>query len=310
MNKTGLVVKSTGSWIIVKSGNTKINCKVKGKFRVEGIKATNPVAVGDWVDFQLVDNDDTGFITRVHNRENYIIRKSINLSKQIHIIAANIDQAFLMVSMVLPKTLTGFIDRFLITMEAYRIPAIILFNKTDIYKAKHNDEADKLIEIYENAGYRCIKISATQNVNIEEIKTLICNKVSVISGNSGVGKTTLINTIEPALSLKTNEISQLHKAGKHTTTFAEMFDLESGGSIIDTPGIKGFGVVDIETDKQISHYFPEMFKLIQHCKFHNCSHTHEPGCAVKQAVEDGEISFSRYKNYLDILDDGQQKYRI
>lgn len=307
---TGTVYKSTGSWYWVKSDTTLYKCRMKGKFRLKGIKSTNPIAVGDQVDFSLEtkNNEETGVITKIHERKNYIVRKSVNLSKQTHIIAANIDQVFLLITIDNPPTFTTFIDRFLVTAEAYSIEAILIFNKIDTYAIEQRAEILYLKDIYEKIGYQCIEVSATEGNNVAQIKELMLGKVSMFSGHSGVGKTTLVNAIEPALDLKTKEISEQHKQGQHTTTFAEMFDLSFDARIIDTPGIKGFGVVDMEKD-ELGDYFPEFFALKQDCKFNNCIHVNEPSCAVKDALEEEEVSWSRYKSYLQILEGEEEHYR-
>lgn len=265
---------------------------------MEGLRSTNPIAVGDHVEFILQGDD--GIITGILSRKNYIIRKSTNLSHKTQIIAANIDQALLIATLHEPRTSTGFIDRFLVTAEAYSIPAQIIFNKTDIYDVAEMKLLDELIAIYEPLGYPCHKVSAQEKTNLEVIKQLLRDKVSLVSGHSGVGKSTLINAIEPGLQLKTGEISQVHLKGKHTTTFAEMFKLSDNGFIIDTPGIKEFGLVDFEP-WELCHYFPEMRQLFNQCKFDNCTHMHEPGCEVKKNLEAGNISISRYSNYLNML---------
>ena len=312
---TGTVYKSTGSWYQVKSDEGKFyQCRIKGKFRIKGIKSTNPVAVGDRVEFKLEDNpseeEETGVITGIKERENYIIRKSVNLSKQTHIIASNIDQAFLLVTLNNPPTFTTFIDRFLVTAEAYGIKAILLFNKIDTYKDEELDEVKYMAAMYRSIGYECLGISAKTGKNVDKVKEMMKGKTSMISGHSGTGKSTLINAIEPKLDLKTMKISEQHRQGQHTTTFAEMFDLDFGARIIDTPGIKGFGVVDIEKE-ELGDYFPEFFERKQDCKFNNCLHIDEPQCAVKEALEAGEIPWSRYKSYLQILKgEDDQHYRI
>lgn len=308
----GIVYKSTGSWYQVKAENGSFyNCRIKGKFRIQGIKSTNPVAVGDHVAFDLEDNgeDTIGVIKKIEERNNYIIRKSVNLSKQTHIIASNIDQAFLLITLNNPPTFTTFIDRFLITAEAYEIKAVLLFNKIDTYSEEEIDEIKYLAALYRNIGYECIGISAKSGKNVDKVKEMMLGKTSMFSGHSGTGKSTLINAIEPGLSLKTSEISQQHKQGQHTTTFAEMFDLSFDSRIIDTPGIKGFGVVDMERE-ELGDYFPEFFAKKQECKFHNCLHLEEPQCAVKDALEDGEIAWSRYKSYLQIMEGEDENYRI
>ncbi|WP_299677523.1 ribosome small subunit-dependent GTPase A [uncultured Tenacibaculum sp.] len=306
----GTVYKSTGSWYWVKSDNTFYKCRIKGKFRIKGIKSTNPIAVGDHVEFTIEtkNNEETGIITNILERQNYIVRKSVNLSKQTHIIASNIDQVFLIITIDNPPTFTTFIDRFLVTAEAYSIDVVLIFNKIDAYTIEQKAEILYLKDIYEPIGYTCIETSATTGKNVDIIKDMMIGKVSMFSGHSGVGKTTLVNYIEPTLNLRTKEISDQHKQGQHTTTFAEMFDLSFDASIIDTPGIKGFGVVDMEKD-ELGDYFPEFFALKQDCKFNNCIHLNEPHCAVKDALEREEISWSRYKSYLQILEGEEENYR-
>ncbi len=307
----GVVYKSTGSWYTVKALNgTFFECRIKGKFRIEGIKSTNPIAVGDHVVFEVeTKGDETiGVIHEIEPRENYIIRKSVNLSKQTHIIASNIDIAFLIITLNNPPTFTTFIDRFLVTAEAYHIKAVLLFNKIDTYSEDELLEVKYLAALYRSIGYECIGISAKTGKNIEKVKQLMTHKVSMFSGHSGVGKSTLINTLEPGLNLKTSEISSQHAQGQHTTTFAEMYDLSFDAKIIDTPGIKGFGVVEMEKE-ELGDYFPEFFELKEHCKFHNCLHLQEPKCAVKAALEHEEIAWSRYKSYLQILEGEEEHYR-
>ncbi|MDX1752662.1 MAG: ribosome small subunit-dependent GTPase A [Salinimicrobium sediminis] len=311
---TGTVYKSTGSWYQVKADDGRFyKCRIKGKFRIKGIKSTNPVAVGDRVIFDLEnpqDEEQNGVITGIKDRDNYIIRKSVNLSKQTHIIASNIDQAFLLVTLNNPPTFTVFIDRFLVTAEAYDIKVILLFNKIDTYNEDELAEVKFLAAMYRQIGYQCIGISAKNGKNVEQVKELMHDKTSMISGHSGTGKSTLINAIEPGLELKTREISDLYKQGQHTTTFAEMYDLSFGARIIDTPGIKGFGVVDIAKE-ELGNYFPEFFARKQDCKFYNCLHLEEPKCAVKEALEAGEIPWSRYKSYVQILKgEDDQQYRM
>lgn len=309
MINTGIVIKSTGSWFTVKSEGQVFNCKIKGKFRIKGIRATNPVSVGDFVDFEIIDEDDnTAVINKIHERKNYIIRKSTNLSRQVHILAANIDYALIVATLTNPKTYTEFIDRFLITCEANKITGVIVFNKIDIYDEEQKKYLQKITNIYRKAGYLCLHISVKKNVNISEISKLIKDKTIVMSGNSGVGKSSLINLLQPGLNLKTSEVSDYHHKGKHTTTFAEMFDIAKG-RIIDTPGVKGFGLVDVPVEI-LSAFFPEMSKLRNQCRFNNCTHTHEPDCAVKPAVDTGEISIERYNNYLNIIQDDDTKYRL
>jgi ribosome biogenesis GTPase len=307
---TGVVTKSTGSWYIVRDENSKRHqCRIRGKFRIKGIKSTSPVTVGDHVDFELEKDSNTGIITNIHERKNYIIRKSVNLSKQTHILAANIDQAFLLVTLDQPQTFPSFIDRFLATTEAYHIEAVLLFNKIDIYDEKLNAKKNDLIEIYKNIGYQCIEISVTEKINISEVEDLMKNKVNIFSGHSGVGKSSLINVIATDLNLKIASISLQHKQGQHTTTFAEMFALPFGGYIIDTPGIKGFGVVDFEQN-EIGDFFREFFALKHLCKFNNCLHVNEPKCAVKEALVKGEIAPSRYRSYLQLLAGEDENYRL
>ncbi|WP_103864680.1 ribosome small subunit-dependent GTPase A [Aquimarina sp. I32.4] len=308
---TGTVYKSTGSWYTVKVKDGKAyECRIKGKFRIQGIKSTNPVAVGDLVDFKLESNNDqeTGVIEHIHERQNYIIRKSVNLSKQTHIIASNIDVVFLLVTLNNPTTYTTFIDRFLVTAEAYGIKAILLFNKIDTYTDDELLEIKYLAALYRKIGYECIGISAKTGKNVDKVKAVMKDKVSMFSGHSGVGKSTLINTIASGLALKTAEISDQHQQGQHTTTFAEMFDLNFDAQIIDTPGIKGFGVVDMDKE-ELGDYFPEFFELKSECKFNNCLHINEPKCAIKKALDNEEVAWSRYKSYLQILEGEEEHYR-
>lgn len=304
----GIVIKSTGSWYCVRLENGKqVDARIQGKFRIKGIKTTNPVAVGDIV--SLKETEENYVITDIQDRKNYIIRKSVNLSKRSHIIAANIDQALLIVTLSHPTTYTGFIDRFLITAEAYHIPTIIVFNKIDIYTKAEKEKLTKLMAIYTKIGYKCVAISALKEANIEELKTIMKDKTSVVSGHSGVGKSTLLNCIEPQLKLKTSEISESHSQGKHTTTFAEMYELNFGGFIIDTPGVKAFGLIDFDKN-ELSHYFLEMRALLNECHFNNCQHINEPKCAIKDAVATGEIEEFRYNNYLSMYtDDEEENYR-
>lgn len=312
--KKGIVIKSTGSWYTVKTeeGNL-IESRIKGNLRITGIRSTNPIAVGDHVELTEKKEDNAigspiiGLIHKITPRTNYIIRKSPNLSKESHIIAANIDQAFLVVTIKFPITTTAFIDRFLVSAEAYRIPCHLIFNKTDLYTEEQTELMENLIGIYEMAGYQCLKISATQNIGLDHLKNMMQNKTNVFSGHSGVGKSTIINCLQPGINLKTGLISEAHFSGKHTTTYSEMHELDFGGYIIDTPGIKGFGVLEMEKE-EISHYFPEMFRLLNECQYYNCTHTHEPNCAVKKSVENGLIAESRYFSYLGLLE-GEEKYR-
>jgi ribosome biogenesis GTPase len=305
----GLVYKSTGSWYTVKTDEDQFfECRMKGKFRIKGIKSTNPIAVGDKVDFELDNSSDqvTGLIYNIHDRHNYIVRKSVNLSKQTHIIASNIDVVFLLVTINNPVTTTSFIDRFLVTAEAYDVKAVLIFNKIDTLEEDSLDEQLYLQHIYTQIGYECLRVSATQNKGIDALKVIMKDKVCMFSGHSGVGKSTLINTLDSNFHLKTKAISDLHQQGQHTTTFAEMFDLSFGAKIIDTPGIRGFGIVDMEK-QEIGDYFPEFFSLKEQCKFNNCLHKEEPNCAVKEALEQDKISWTRYKSYL--LEGDDEHYR-
>ena len=299
----GTVYKSTGSWYTVKSEEGDFyECRIKGKFRTQGIKSTNPVAVGDHVGFDLetIGDETVGIITEIGERKNYIVRKSVKLSKQTHIIAANLDQVFLLVTLNNPPTFTSFIDRFLVTAEAYEIPVVLLFNKMDVYSEEEKFEVDYLIDLYTKIGYNCIQIEAKQGINVDKVKELMRGNISMFAGHSGVGKSTLVNALEPGLKLKTAEISELHMQGQHTTTFAEMYDLSFDARIIDTPGIKGFGIVDMEKH-EIGNYFPEFFKLKSECKFHNCLHLDDPKCAIKEALENNEIAASRYRSYIQMI---------
>ena len=306
---TGLVIKNTGSWYTVKTdSNQLVECKIKGNFRLKGIRSTNPVAVGDRV--SITPNlEGTAFITSIEDRKNYIIRKSPNLSKQSHIIAANVDQAFLVVTINRPVTSTTFIDRFLASAEAYRVPVVLLFNKTDALEDEEREYQQMMIDLYETVGYQCLAISAANGSGMDKVRELLAGKTTVLSGNSGVGKSTLINSLLPDVQLKTAEISDAHNAGTHTTTFSEMLELPEGGYIIDTPGIKGFGTFDIEPE-ELTSYFKEIFHYSKDCRVNNCTHTHEPGCAVLKAVEEHYIAQSRYLSYLNMLEDKEEgKYR-
>ena len=296
----GLIIKSTGSWYQVQSPEgKKTDCRIKGKFRTKGIVTTNPLAVGDVVDFEMEPDQETGVITNLQQRRNYIIRKSINLSKQGQILAANLDQALLVVTLASPRTSLGFIDRFLVTAEAYDIPAMLVFNKLDLFSDEGLEILVDYKAIYENIGYPCYEVSALEGTNIEQVSELLKGKVTLFSGHSGVGKSSLINAFLPDLDLRTHQVSDWSDKGMHTTTFAEMFELPGGGFIIDTPGIRELGVIDIEK-QELSHFFPEMRGRLNTCRFNNCRHINEPGCAVLAAVEDGEIELSRYESYLSI----------
>jgi ribosome biogenesis GTPase len=295
----------------VKTQDGKVfECRIKGKFRMQGIKSTNPIAVGDVVDFELDNTTDEtiGQIHNIHDRKNYIVRKSVNLSKQTHIIASNIDIVFLLITINNPPTTTSFIDRFLVTAEAYGIEAVLVFNKIDTFDEGMVDEQLFLQYVYSEIGYKCLRVSAKEQKGLDQLKDLMIGKVSMFSGHSGVGKSTLVNALEPSLNLKTKNISEQSKQGQHTTTFAEMYDLSFDAKIIDTPGIKGFGIVDMEPT-EISDYFPEFFKLKDQCKFNNCLHKEEPHCAVKAALEADKIAWSRYNSYLKILEGDDEHYR-
>ncbi|MGJ8735959.1 ribosome small subunit-dependent GTPase A [Zobellia laminariae] len=308
----GIVYKSTGSWYTVKAQDGEYyECRIKGKFRIQGIKSTNPIAVGDTVRFEIEQLGDAtvGTIHSIDDRKNYIIRKSVNLSKQTHIIAANLDQVFLLVTLNNPTTHTVFIDRFLATAEAYDIPAVLLFNKVDSYAIEELGEIKYLAELYRKIGYTCVGISAKSGKNVDKVKEMMLDKTSMFAGHSGAGKSTLVNTLEPKLDIKTKEISGQHLQGQHTTTFAEMFDLDFGARIIDTPGIKGFGIVDMKKE-EIGDYFPEFFKLKGNCKFNNCLHIDEPKCAVKDALENDEVAWSRYRSYVQMVNGDDENYRV
>ena len=312
----GLVVKNTGSWYTVRTDDGQLlDCKVKGNFRIKGIRSTNPVAVGDRV---TVSSPSTGggqeggcWITDIEDRRNYIIRKSINLSKQSHIIAANVDQAFLVVTVIRPETSTTFIDRFLASAEAYSVPVILVFNKTDLLDDDARRFQEGMVKLYETVGYECRQISAETGAGVEELRPLLSGKITLLSGNSGVGKSTLINRLVPGVNLRTADVSEAHQTGQHTTTFSEMIDLPGGGGgyLIDTPGIKGFGTFDMERE-ELTSYFKEIFHFSKDCRFSDCTHTHEPGCAVLKAVEDHYIAQSRYQSYLSMLEDkDENRYR-
>lgn len=308
----GLVIKNTGSWYTVKTDDGRtIESKIKGNFRLKGIRSTNPVAVGDYVQL-IVNQEGTAFISEIEDRRNYIIRKASNLSKQSHIIAANLDQAFLIVTINYPETSLTFIDRFLASAEAYRVPVVLVFNKYDLLSEEERNYQQAVMHLYETVGYKCVEVQATEGCDekksLQQLKPLLVGKVTLMSGNSGVGKSTIINGLL-GTNLRTAEISDAHKTGMHTTTFSEMLELPSGGYLIDTPGIKGFGTFDIDRE-ELTSYFREIFKFSDKCRFSNCTHTHEPGCAVRKAVEEHYISESRYNSYLSMLEDkDENKYR-
>lgn len=305
----GIVLKSTGSrYRILGSDGKILDSSVKGKLRIRELRTTNPIAVGDSVLFEYDKKTNSGIITEVLDRSNYILRKASNLSRHSQIIAANIDQVFLMVTIIRPETPVEFIDRFLITAEAYRIPATIVINKTDLYFDQEVEKMKYLESMYRKVGYECVLVSVKQMTGLDTLKSLMKDKISLVSGNSGVGKTTLLNTFDPALNLKTAEISDYHKQGKHITTFPEMHHMPFGGFVIDTPGIRGFGVVDMERN-EIYHFFREIFRISKNCKFNNCLHLDEPECAVRTAVEKGDIDYLRYRSYLNIMEGDDRKYR-
>ncbi len=312
MAQRGTVVKSTGSQYVVRADDGSLHtCRIKGKMRLDDIKSTNPVAVGDFVMFDdapLHNADEDGAIVELLPRRNYVVRKSTNLSKQTHVLAANVDQALLVVTINFPITTLVFIDRFLASAEAYGVPVIIVFNKVDRYTASNLDELDRYKDLYTSLGYQVIDVCAKKEIGLDKVKALLKDKVSVIAGHSGVGKSTLINRIQPGLNLKTDEISEANNSGKHTTTYAEMHAFSFGGYVIDTPGIRGFGIANIDKD-EISHYFRDIFKISSNCQYGNCTHMHEPGCAVKQAVQDGELALSRYQSYVNIYESSTSKYR-
>lgn len=299
----GIVVKSTGSWYLVMADDKKLcNCRLKGQFRIHGIRTTNPVAVGDHVDFKMEGSNGNGVITAIEPRTNYIVRRSINLSKSAHIIASNVDRLYVVASIMLPRTSTGFIDRLLVTAEAYHIPAAIIFNKIDIYTDEAIERSNKLSKLYTSLGYPTFTVSALEGIGIDELRNVLAGKVNLFSGHSGVGKSALINALDPLLTIKTGEISSYHSKGMHTTTFAEMHPLSFGGYMIDTPGIKEFGLVHFES-QEIGERFPEFRALLHNCRYNNCTHVHEPGCAVKLAMDNGAINPERYHNYLGLLND-------
>lgn len=305
----GLVIKNTGSWYTVKTvEGSVVECKIKGNFRLKGIRSTNPVAVGDNVEIEL-NSQNTAFITAIGDRKNYIIRKSQNLSKQSHIIAANVDQAFLVVTVERPQTSTTFIDRFLATAEAYSVPVVLVFNKTDLLDDSLMRYQRMMTDLYETVGYKCVAVSAETGEGMDGLMEMLRDRITLLSGHSGVGKSTMINRLLPGVNLRTAEISDAHNTGMHTTTFSEMLPLPGGGYIIDTPGIKGFGTFDMEPE-ELTSYFKEIFRFSKDCRFSNCTHTHEPGCAVLKAVEDHYIAASRYQSYLSMLEDKDgNKYR-
>lgn len=305
----GVVIKSSGSIYVVRlNDGTRVECRVKGNFRLKGIKSTNPVAVGDKVDISIRE-DGSAYIVDIMPRKNYVVRKASNLSKQSHILAANIDLCFLVVTINHPETSTTFIDRFLATAEAYRVPVALVFNKIDLYDSSESEELEYLSALYESIGYSSLKVSAATGVGIEELRGMISGKVVLLAGNSGVGKSSLVNAISPSVAAKVGEISRIHNTGMHTTTFTEMFELMPDSFLVDTPGIKGFGSYDM-TQEEMAHYFVEFFELSSDCRYGNCTHTHEPGCAVLAALEEGRIAPSRYQSYLSMLEDkAEGKYR-
>lgn len=307
--KEGVVIKSTGSWYNVKTADeVPVSCKIKGKFRLDELKSTNPVAVGDRVMYSVDEATGTGVIEKIGERRNFIVRRASNLSRQTQILAANIDQAIIVATINYPVTTPVFIDRLLATTEAYDIPATVIFNKVDRYDHFHKDQLAELKEMYEKVGYQVLTTSAKHDEDLVRVEELMKDKVSLLAGHSGVGKSTLVNRVEPTLNLKTGRISDRHHTGRHTTTFAEMHPLSFGGYIIDTPGIRGFGLFNIEKE-ELAHYFREIFKVASGCRYYNCTHLHEPGCAVKEAVENGEIAASRYNSYVSIYLNRDEKYR-
>ena len=307
--KQGLVIKSTGSFYSVKTDKGEVlNCKVRGKLRIKGIKSTNPIAVGDIVGYDYDERNQIGLIKTIADRKNYIIRKSINLSKQTHILATNLDVAFLVVTFSIPETTSMFIDRFLVSAEAYHIPVVLLFNKIDLYQQSDLEKVQAYKSLYKSIGYSCLEVSAISGENLDTLKEMMLNKSCVFVGHSGVGKSSLVKAIAPEINLKISAISHSHLRGRHTTTFAEMFEWESNSYITDTPGIKAFGLIDLGKE-EISHYFPEIFKASHQCKFQNCTHSHEPDCFVKESVKQNTISESRYYNYLMMIEDKNENYR-
>lgn len=302
-----MVVKTTGSWHTIKDDHMLVQCRLKGNFRMRNLKNTNPVAVGDQVNYEITDKD-TGVITQIHDRKNYIIRKSTNLSKEIQILAANIDQVLLMFTLDYPETPLEFVDRFLISAEAYHIPCHLLINKSDLYHSERLQWLEEVKSIYQKAGYQVFSISVKTGDHMPEVYDLFQNKLSLIAGNSGIGKSSLINYFCPGLNLKTNDISWYHEQGKHTTTYPEMISVNENSFIIDSPGIRGFGITDLDKN-EIGLYFTDIFKLSRNCQFYNCTHLHEPGCAVMKALETGDLHESRYRSYYNIFTDSQQKYR-
>jgi len=306
----GLVIKSTGNSCLVRTAQgLNVECIIKGNFRIKGIKSTNPVAVGDEVEITDPTSGGTSFIKAIEERRNYIVRRSSNLSKQSHILACNLDQAVLFATLTYPETSLVFVDRFLATARAYRIPVIILFNKADLITGNLHEQLRELLDLYTGIGYKCLVSSAMSYENVDILRLMLTNKITLFAGNSGVGKSTMINLLLPDLSLKTGEISDKHHTGTHTTTFSEMYEIPQGGWIIDTPGVKGFGNFNMKP-AEIGHYFPEIFKISKQCRFNNCTHTEEPGCAVKEAVHNNIIAISRYQSYISMLsDDDVEKYR-
>ncbi len=304
----GLITKSTGSWYSIRTENGRFfQGRLAGKIRLDGRKSTNPVVVGDWVEFNIDEKDDVAVIQEIFPRRNYIIRRSLNLSKQTHILAANIDQAILMATLVMPRTSTGFIDRFLVTCEAYSIPAILLFNKNDLLSTELKEIQQGIMEMYSSVGYTCYAVSSFEKDDVQLVKNLLSGKTTLVAGHSGVGKSTFINAMQPELNLKTGVISDVHLKGKHTTTFTELFELNSGGFIIDSPGIKELGLVEMKQE-EVGHYFPEIRNKMNDCKFNNCRHENEPHCAVLKAVEEGEIHEERYINYLKMLNGDEMNW--